>query len=134
MMFGIDSRNIWLLLMLFLTACKIGLKDDHPEYFERFFTQLDTASFRIYPPALDSLDFAIHHFPAGTGDKARYYRQKAGYYLRLKKYQEVFMHLDSLALVIQDRTDEKRFQNLQWQSPVNQVRQDILCGMRYRIA
>ncbi|MGN6495190.1 MAG: ATP-binding protein [Agriterribacter sp.] len=113
-MFGIDSRNIWLLLTLFLTACKTGRKDDHPEYYERFFKQFDTASRTVYPAALDSLDFAIHHFPAGTGDKARYYRVKAGYYKENRLFDSTFIYLDSLEMTIQGRTEEDRFRNLQW--------------------
>lgn len=112
------SRNILFLLALMLHACSINPKDDHPEQFERFFAQFDTAALRNYPVALDSLDLFIHQLPAGTGDKARYYRAKAGYYRHIKNYEKAFLYLDSLEAAIKHRITEPRFERLQWQQLV----------------
>ena len=104
------KRVIYVTVMVALFSCNKSLRDDHPQYFKKYFKQLDTLSgLAKRMVVLDSLAGDIHRLPAGDGDKAQFYRYYAETYYNNENYEKALLYADSILWITAKRPDEKRF-------------------------
>lgn len=105
------ARYIIGLSVLCLFSCRHKMPDDHPEYFAKYFAQMDTAfsendSRKIIMRSLDSV---IKRVPVGEGDLIKYYKYKVVQYKDAENFEKAFVYVDSVQAIAEKRSNEAAF-------------------------
>lgn len=98
-------------------SCGKTIRDDNPQYFGHYFNRLDTISDQSERLLiLDSVNVAIHAFPAGDGDKIRFFKYSADAQHKSKNFERTFLYIDSIQFITGKRINEDRFIDMQSQA------------------
>ncbi len=102
------------ILLCAITVSCSYTKDDHPEIYGKYFSQIDTIKdFTKATIVLDELGHLMEKTTAGEGDKVRYYDHRAATYQGLNNFEKAFLYIDSIVNITARRQDEERFVDIQ---------------------